>query len=107
LILSIYFSVAVIRAVGLLQTNHRRTGADPPGNAGSLVQQIEDRSFIGAAPVPVAADLKELVQDKREGWGASDAKARRRQRRYKTLLTQQLLKLGATAAGEAARDANA
>jgi hypothetical protein len=83
LILSIYFSVAVIRAVGLLQTNHRRTGADPPGNAGSLVQQIEDRSFIGAAPVLVAADLEELVQDKREGWRASDAKAPRRQRPYK------------------------
>jgi len=44
----------------------------------------------------VAADLEDLVQDKREGWRASGAKARRRQRRYKALLTQQLLKLGPT-----------
>ena len=55
----------------------------------------------------VAADLEELVQDKREGWRASDAKARRRQRRYKMLLTQQLLKLGPTVAGEAALDDDA
>lgn len=47
------------------------------------------------------------MQDKREGWRASGAKARRRQRRYKALLTQQLLKLGPTAAGEAALDDNA
>ncbi|MGF1456929.1 MAG: hypothetical protein ACFB6R_16300 [Alphaproteobacteria bacterium] len=31
-----------------------------------------------------AQDLEDLVQDKREGWRASSAKARRRQRRYKT-----------------------
>ena len=55
-----------------------------------------------AGKITVAADLEELVQDKREGWRASGAKARRRQRRYKALLTQPLLKLGPTAAGEAA-----
>jgi hypothetical protein len=41
-----------------------------------------------------ADDLEALVQDKREGWRASGAKARRRQRRYKNLLTQHLVKLG-------------
>ena len=60
-----------------------------------------------AEKISVAADLEELVQDKREGWRASGAKARRRQRRYKALLTQQLLKLGPTAAGEAALDDDA
>jgi len=47
-----------------------------------------------AHKISVAADLEELVQDKREGWRASGAKARRRQRRYKALLTQQLMKVG-------------
>ncbi|MEL6642679.1 MAG: hypothetical protein AAFQ79_01985 [Pseudomonadota bacterium] len=37
-----------------------------------------------------ARDLEVLVQDKREGWRASGAKARRRQRRYKKLLISQI-----------------
>ena len=49
-----------------------------------------------ARKISVAADLEDLVQDKREGWRASGNKARRRQRRYKALLTQQLLRMGAT-----------
>lgn len=57
-----------------------------------------------AEKISVAADLEELVQDKREGWRASGAKARRRQRRYKGLLIQQLLKLGPTSAREAELD---
>ena len=40
-----------------------------------------------------AADLEDIVTDKREGWRASGAKARRRQRHYKKLLTQHLKKL--------------
>ena len=47
-----------------------------------------------AEGIVVADDLQVLVQDKREGWRASGAKARRRQRRYKKLLTQQLMRLG-------------
>ena len=35
-----------------------------------------------------ASDLEEFVVDKRECWRANSAKARRRQRRYKNLLTQ-------------------
>ena len=35
-------------------------------------------------------DLEALVQDKREGWRASGATARRRQRHYKKLLISQL-----------------
>ena len=35
-------------------------------------------------------DLDELVKDKREGWRASQAKARRRQRRYKKRLLTEL-----------------
>jgi len=53
-----------------------------------------------AQKISVAADLEDLVQDKREGWRASGAKARRRQRRYKTLLTQQLIKLSTGSAGD-------
>ena len=49
-----------------------------------------------AEDVSVAADLEDLVQDKRAGWRASGAKARRRQRRYKNMLTNQLIKSGAT-----------
>lgn len=44
--------------------------------------------------VSQAADLEEVVQDKREGWRASKDKARRRQRRYKNLLTQQIVRNG-------------
>ncbi|HSG61423.1 MAG TPA: hypothetical protein VLA24_08310 [Pseudomonadales bacterium] len=38
-----------------------------------------------------ADDLEELVHDKREGWRANSAKARRRQRRYKKRLTSALM----------------
>jgi hypothetical protein len=61
-------------------------------------------SPIDAGKISVAADLETLVQDKREGWRASGAKARRRQRRYKALLTQHLPRLGPSAAAEAALD---
>ena len=44
------------------------------------------------ARIGVAADLDEVVVDKREGWRASDAKARRRQRRYKRLLVREIIK---------------
>jgi hypothetical protein len=44
--------------------------------------------------IVTAADLEEIVQDKRAAWRATDAKARRRQRRYKGLLTRQLLRGG-------------
>ena len=37
-------------------------------------------------------DLEEVVRDKRENWRATGAKARRRQRRYKNLLTNQLMR---------------
>ena len=60
-----------------------------------------------AGKITVAADLEELVQDKREGWRASGAKARRRQRRYKSMLTQKLLKLGPAATDETALDDDA
>jgi hypothetical protein len=51
-------------------------------------------SISDASQITVAADLEDVVVDKREGWRASNAKARRRQRRYKRLLTDQLVKLG-------------
>lgn len=41
-----------------------------------------------------ADDLQHIVHDKREGWRANPAKARRRQRRYTGLLTRQLLRNG-------------
>lgn len=48
-----------------------------------------------AHQIDQAGDLETLVEDKRAGWRANGSKARRRQRRYKNLLTQQLLKLPA------------
>jgi hypothetical protein len=47
-----------------------------------------------ADQIVLADDLEVIVQDKREGWRANAAKARRRQRRYQNLLTQQLLRQG-------------
>ena len=41
--------------------------------------------------IEAAGDVDELVSDKREGWRANAAKARRRQRRYKKRLTNELL----------------
>ncbi len=38
-------------------------------------------------------DLEELVQDKRQNWRANSSKARRRQRRYKNRLTQELMRI--------------
>ena len=45
-----------------------------------------------AARVEQAADLEDIVHYKQADWRATGAKARRRQRRYKNLLTQQLIK---------------
>ena len=41
-----------------------------------------------------AVDLEAVVKDKRAAWRAGDARARRRQRRYKNLLTRQLQRGG-------------
>ncbi len=45
-----------------------------------------------------ADDLQSIVKDKRAGWRANAAKARRRQRRYSELLTRQLIRMGTSAA---------
>lgn len=52
-----------------------------------------------AAQIEEAADLEEIVKDKRAEWRATGAKARRRQRHYKALLVQQLIKDGADVDG--------
>jgi hypothetical protein len=44
-----------------------------------------------AEAIENANDIDEIVSDKRAGWRANAAKARRRQRRYKRLLTSELL----------------
>ena len=44
--------------------------------------------------VVVADDMQTLVKDKREGWRANSAKARRRQRHYHKLIVDQLMKSG-------------
>ena len=44
--------------------------------------------------VEVVEDLDALVSDKREGWRATPAKARRRHRRYGKRLTKTLLNAG-------------
>ena len=46
-----------------------------------------------AEQIETADDLDDLVQDKREGWRANSSKARRRQRRYKKRLINELLKI--------------
>lgn len=40
--------------------------------------------------VEIADDVDDLVSDKRQGWRANSAKARRRQRRYKKRLTNEI-----------------
>ena len=40
--------------------------------------------------IETADDVDELVSDKRQGWRADAAKARRRQRRYKKRLTKEI-----------------
>jgi len=49
-------------------------------------------SLKDAANVEVADDIDNLVSDKRAGWRATAAKGRRRQRRYKKRMTQELLR---------------
>jgi hypothetical protein len=44
-----------------------------------------------AANVNFANDIDDIVVDKRNQWRANAAKARRRQRRYKRLITQEML----------------
>ncbi|MEM9880068.1 MAG: hypothetical protein AAF862_12410 [Pseudomonadota bacterium] len=50
-------------------------------------------SLNDADHVEIANDLDALVQDKRAGWRASPAKARRRQRRYMKRMTDQIARL--------------
>ena len=45
-------------------------------------------------------DLEELVQDKRQSWRANASKARRRQRRYKNRLTNELASMDIGSIGE-------
>ncbi len=46
-----------------------------------------------ARRVELASDIDEVVADKRSDWRASPAKARRRQRRYKKRLVDELTQL--------------
>ena len=48
---------------------------------------------VDAERIETANDLDDLVHDKREGWRANSNKARRRQRRYKKRLTNELLRM--------------
>ena len=51
--------------------------------------------------IETADDVEELVSDKRQGWRANAAKARRRQRRYKKRLTNEIrYQSGTTIEGE-------
>ena len=45
-------------------------------------------------------DLEELVKDKRQSWRANASKARRRQRRYKNRLTNELARMDIGSIGE-------
>ena len=46
-----------------------------------------------AIQIEIADDLETLVSDKRLGWRASPSKARRRQRRYKNRMTNEIFKV--------------
>lgn len=48
-------------------------------------------TLTDAGLIEEAEDLEHLVHDKRAIWRADGARARRRQRRYKKLLTRQLM----------------
>ena len=52
-----------------------------------------ERGEVDAEHIETSDNLDDLVQDKREGWRASSSKARRRQRRYKKRLTNELLRM--------------
>ena len=46
-----------------------------------------------AIKIEIADDLETLVSDKRLGWRASPSKARRRQRRYKKRMINEIFKI--------------
>ena len=46
-----------------------------------------------ALQIEIAYDLETLVSDKRLGWRASPSKARRRQRRYKNRMINEIFKI--------------
>ena len=46
-----------------------------------------------ALQIEIADELETLVSDKRLGWRASPSKARRRQRRYKNRMINEILKV--------------
>ena len=46
-----------------------------------------------AIQIEIADDLEALVSDKRLGWRASPSKAKRRQRRYKNRMINEILKI--------------
>jgi hypothetical protein len=50
-------------------------------------------SIKDAKRVDNASDIEEVVSDKRQGWRANAATARRRQRRYKKRLVDELASL--------------
>jgi hypothetical protein len=54
-----------------------------------------------AGLIEEADDLEHLVKDKRAVWRADGARARRRQRRYKNLLTRQIVAQDAGAEDDA------
>ena len=68
------------------------------GRAGYTGIMPKRTSSLDAEAVETADDLELIVHDKREGWRAGGAKARRRQRRYKNLLTRALVGMAPGAA---------
>ena len=57
-------------------------------------------SLQDARWVETADDLVDVVQDKREGWRATAAKARRRQRRYTKRMPDEIARLAQDGADE-------
>ena len=71
----------------------RKTPAAPELKGHAMPKRTYPRD---AERLETADDIEDVVADKREGWRATAAKGRRRQRRYKKLLTRQIMRFSDT-----------
>ena len=71
-------------AISWALTHYQQSGCQEP----LMTRRTYERD---GKDIESASDVDELVSDKRAGWRASAAKARRRQRRYKKRLTNEII----------------
>ena len=76
------------------QTSQKQVSDTRPSTPSKRGHHMPKRtSPKDAAKVETVDALEEIVHDKRADWRATGAKARRRQRRYKNRLTDELVRL--------------